>query len=53
MQERADEQYNDEEAARRRDAVIKHMLNKPPRRAKQIKRRRPKAVAFLGHFFLE
>jgi hypothetical protein len=32
MQHQADrdETYSDEEAAQRRDAVIKHMLSKPP-----------------------
>jgi hypothetical protein len=27
---KTDDQYSDEEAACRRDAVIKHMLSKPP-----------------------
>jgi hypothetical protein len=33
----SDEQYSDEETARRRDAVIKHMLNSPPKPRSEMK----------------
>jgi hypothetical protein len=42
-----DDQFTDEEIARRRDAVIKHMLNTPPkpRSAMTIGKRKAKAGA--------
>jgi hypothetical protein len=34
---KADDQFTDEETTRRRDAVIKHMLNTPPKRHSEMK----------------
>jgi hypothetical protein len=42
-----DSSFSDEEIARRRDAVIKHMLNTPPKPHKEMKlgKRKPKKRA--------
>jgi hypothetical protein len=45
MPKLSDEQYSDEEIARRRDAVIKHMLNTPPKRHAEMKVGKRKAEA--------
>jgi hypothetical protein len=39
------DQFSDEEIARRRDAVIKHMLNKPPKPHSEMKIGKRKAKA--------
>jgi hypothetical protein len=43
MSEDNADQYSDEEAAQRRDAVIKHMLSKPPE-----PRKKPQSRAVKG-----
>jgi len=40
-----DDQFTDEETARRRDAVIKHMLNTPPKLHKEMKIGKRKSVS--------
>jgi hypothetical protein len=42
---KAENVYSDEETARRRDAVIKHMLNTPPKLHKEMKIGKRKANA--------
>jgi hypothetical protein len=41
----SDDEFSPEETARRRDAVIKHMLNTPPKPHSQMKVGKPKAKA--------
>jgi hypothetical protein len=47
-EKKSDDQFTDEQTARRRDAVIKHMLNTPPKPRKEMtlgKRRKAKTGA--------
>lgn len=42
MSDQTDDQFSDEEAAQRRDAVVKRMLGTPPQPRTQQSRRAPK-----------
>jgi hypothetical protein len=45
MKRTPNDEYSDEETARRRDAVIKHMLNTPPKPHSEMKIGKRKAKA--------